>query len=176
MLEWWRERRREKILETPFPAEQLAVLERDVRHYRRLPEADRKRLRDLVQVFIAEKHWEGCGGLQLTDAMKFIIAAQACQLVLELPHRLYENVESILVYPSTVLRPARRLRIFEAAGTIVSDEATALLGEAHAHGAVVLAWDRVLREARAGHNLVYHEFAHQLDLLDGHADGTPPLA
>lgn len=176
MLEWWRERRREKIWETPFPAEHIVVLERDVKHYARLPEPARKRLRDLVQVFIVEKHWEGCGGLALTDAMKVVIAAQACMLVLELPHRLYENVESILVYPSTVLRPARRLRIFEAAGAIIENEGTALLGEAHAQGTVVLAWDRVLRDSRDGHNLVYHEFAHQLDMLDGDADGTPPLA
>jgi MtfA peptidase len=54
----------------------------------------------------------------------------------------------------------------------------ALLGEAHHGGPVVLAWDRVLRDGKRpqdGHNLVYHEFAHKLDMLDGSADGTPPL-
>jgi Mlc titration factor MtfA (ptsG expression regulator) len=179
MFEWWRERRREKILEQPFPAEFVAVLERNVKHYARLTQAERKRLRDLVQVFVAEKSWEGCGGLELTDEMKVTIAAQACLLVLELPHRLYENVESILVYPSTVVRPPRKAGVFVRPGTLIEEGPVALLGEAHRGGPVVLAWDRVLRDGQRphdGHNVVYHEFAHKLDMLDGDADGTPPLA
>jgi MtfA peptidase len=176
MFDWWRERKHAKILEQPFPSEQLAVLERNVKHYHRLTPNDRQRLRDLVQIFIAEKNWEGCGGLVLTEEMKFTIAAQACLLVLELPHRFYENVESILVYPSTVLRPERR-DVFVDSGTLVAGP-LALWGEAHQHGPVILAWDRVLRDGQRpnrGQNLVYHEFAHKLDMLDGHADGTPPL-
>jgi MtfA peptidase len=179
MLDWWRERQREKFLRQPFPAEHIAVLERNVKHYQRLGVPDRKRLRDLVQVFIAEKHWEGCGGLTLTDEMQVTIAAQACLLVLELPHRLYENVESILVYPSTVMRPAPRVGVFMGASSHVLSGPLALDGEAHLRGPVILAWDRVLRDGARphdGHNLVYHEFAHKLDMLDGHADGTPELA
>jgi len=179
MFEWWRERRRDKILEQPFPAEHVAFLERNVKHYQRLTGEQQKRLRDLVQVFVAEKNWEGCGGLTLTDEMKVTIAAQACLLVLELPHRLYEEVESILVYPSTVLRPETKQGVFVRSGSIVASGPIALLGEAHGRGPVILAWDRVLRDGqrpRDGHNLVYHEFAHKLDMIDGHADGTPPLA
>jgi len=179
MFEWWTERRRAKLLEQPFPAEARAVLERNVKHYGRLDAEAQKRLRDLVQVFVAEKRWEGCGGLELVEEMKVTIAAQACLLVLELPHRLYENVESILVYPSTVLRPAPKLGVFVRPGTLVASGPIALFGEAHVRGPVVLAWDRVLRDGkhpRDGHNLVYHEFAHKLDMLDGQADGTPPLA
>jgi Mlc titration factor MtfA (ptsG expression regulator) len=177
MFEWWRERRREKLLELPFPEAQRAALERHVKHYRRLDAQSQQHLRDLVQVFVAEKHWEGCGGLVLREDMKAIIAAQACLLVLALPHRLYENVESILVYPSTVVRPAQKPGVFVRPS--VASGPIALLGEAHLRGPVVLAWDRVLRDGRhpnAGHNLVYHEFAHKLDMLDGSADGTPPLA
>jgi Mlc titration factor MtfA (ptsG expression regulator) len=179
MFEWWRERRRSSILQQPFPAAQLEVIQRNVKHYGRLSAAEQQRLRDLVQVFVAEKSWEGCGGLTLTEEMKFTIAAQACLLVLGLPHRLYENVESILVYPSTVVRPAQPAGVFVRPGTLVENGPTALFGEAHRHGPVVLAWDRVLRDGQQpnrGHNLVYHEFAHQLDMLDGDADGTPPLA
>ena len=179
MLEWWAERRRTKTLEEPFPADWGRVLARNVQHYRRLDPARQQRLRDLVQVFVAEKRWEGCGGLELTDEMRVTIAAQACLLVLELPHRLYENVDAILVYPSTVLRPAPQLGVFVRSSNPVASGPIALLGEAHAHGPVVLAWDRVLHDGkhpRDGHNLVYHEFAHKLDMLDGHADGTPPLA
>jgi Mlc titration factor MtfA (ptsG expression regulator) len=179
MFEWWRERKREQILSTPFPGAQLAVLEANVAHYRRLRPDEQRRLRDLVQVFVAEKHWEGCGGLELEDAMKFTIAAQACMLILELPHRLYEEVESIFVYPSTVMRPEAQPGVFVRPRVLIPEGPTALLGEAHVRGPVVLAWDRVLRDGRRprdGHNLVYHEFAHKLDMVDGTPDGTPPLA
>jgi Mlc titration factor MtfA (ptsG expression regulator) len=111
--------------------------------------------------------------------MKVTIAAQACLLVLELPHRLYENVESILVYPSTVLRPAQTAGVFVRPHGLIASGPIALLGEAHLGGPVILAWDRVVRDGRQrgeGHNLVYHEFAHKLDMLDGRSDGTPPLA
>ena len=178
MFEWWRERRREKILEQPFPEEFEVFLTRNVGHYGRLDADEQKRLRELVQVFIAEKHWEGCGGLDLTDEMRVTIAAQACLLVLELPHRLYENVESIFVYPSAVVRPEQEAGVFVQPRQIVASGPLALFGEAHVRGPVVLAWDRVLRDGRNkrdGHNLVYHEFAHKLDMLDGSADGTPPL-
>lgn len=178
MFEWWRERKREKILEQPFPDAQLAVLERNVKAYGRLPAEAQKRLRDLVQVFVAEKNWEGCGGLVLTQEMKLTIAAQACLLILELPHRLFANVESNLVYPSTVVRPAPRDGVFVQSGRLIDEGRIPLLGEAHHGGPVILAWDRVLYDGRRpndGHNLVYHEFAHKLDMLDGDADGTPPL-
>jgi Mlc titration factor MtfA (ptsG expression regulator) len=178
MFDWWRERQREKILEQPFPEAHEGFLLRNVKHYARLDAGEQKRLRDLVQVFSAEKHWEGCGGLILTDEMKVTIAAQACLLVLELPHRLYENVESIFVYPSTVLRPEQQAGMFVRSSKLVASGPIALLGEAHVRGPVVLAWDRVLRDGqrpRDGHNLVYHEFAHKLDMVDGDADGTPPL-
>lgn len=179
MFEWWRERRREKILQEPFPEAFLPVLQRNVRHYARLDEAERKRLRDLVQVFVAEKNWEGCGGLELTEEMKVTIAAQAGLLVLELPHQLYKNVDSIFVYPSTVVRPEQAPGIFIRPLSPVARGPLAMFGEAHVRGPVILAWDRVLRDGkqeRTGHNLVYHEFAHKLDMLDGSADGTPPLS
>jgi Mlc titration factor MtfA (ptsG expression regulator) len=179
MFEWWHERKRAEILETPFPEAWHELLRRNVAHYARLDDDERRRLRELTQVFIAEKSWEGCGGLELTDEMRVTIAAQACLLVLELPHRMYRDVESILVYPSAVLRPERAQGVFVRSPDLVAQGDVALLGEAHLRGPVVLAWDRVLRDGQRpqdGHNLVYHEFAHKLDMLDGSADGTPPLA
>ncbi|MDB4975932.1 MAG: hypothetical protein JWN48_4273 [Myxococcaceae bacterium] len=178
MFEWWHERKRAEILQAPFPPAWLDALERNVAHYGVLSTSEQERLQELTQVFVAEKTWEGCGGLSLTDEIRVTIAAQACLLVLELPHRMYRNVESILVYPSAVLRPPRPQGVFVRALEPVAQGPVALLGEAHQRGPVVLAWDRVLRDAKRpqdGHNLVYHEFAHQLDMLDGSADGTPPL-
>jgi Mlc titration factor MtfA (ptsG expression regulator) len=178
MFDWWHERKRDKILEAPFPEAWQRTLEKNVAHYPRLSAEAQQRLRDLTQVFIAEKHWEGCGGLALTDEMRVTIAAQACLLVLELPHRMYQDVEDILVYPSAVKRPERPQGVFVRSPDLVASGPVALLGEAHLRGPVVLAWDRVLRDGQRpddGHNLVYHEFAHKLDMLDGSADGTPPL-
>jgi Mlc titration factor MtfA (ptsG expression regulator) len=179
MFEWWHERKRAEILEQPFPAGWHDILTRNVGHYARLTEDEKKRFDELTQVFIAEKHWEGCGGLELTDEMRVTIAAQACLLILELPHRMYRDVESILVYPSAVQRPESPQGVFVRSRDLVASGPVALLGEAHHGGPVVLAWDRVLRDAQRpqdGHNLVYHEFAHKLDMLDGSADGTPPLS
>jgi len=179
MFAWLERRRRAEILKTPFPEPWHEVLRRNVAHYARLDDDEQRRLRELIQVFIAEKRWEGCGGLTLTDEMRVTIAAQACLLVLELPHELYQDVETILVYPSAVRRPERAPGVFIRSPDLIAQGDVALLGEAHVHGPVVLAWDRVLRDGQRphdGHNLVYHEFAHKLDMLDGSADGTPPLA
>jgi Mlc titration factor MtfA (ptsG expression regulator) len=139
--------------------------------------ANVKHLRELVQAFIAEKHWEGCGGLELTDEMRVTIASQACLMILALPHDLYRNVESIFVYPSTVLSPERKVGFFEVPRAPVPTSMP-ILGEAHLKGPVILVWDSVKRTAmhpESGHNVVYHEFAHKLDMLDGAANGTPPL-
>jgi len=161
----------------PFPDAWDGYIERNMAHYRWLDESERRRLRDLVQVFVAEKHWEGTGGLVLTDEVRVTIAAQACLLVLELPHDLYRNVQSILVYPSTVVAPERRLGTFEIPREPL-DGPLPILGQAQLRGPVILVWDAVERTGRhpeRGHNVVYHEFAHKLDMLDGSADGTPPL-
>ena len=177
MWSWIRNHRRKKILETPFPSQWELYLQRNVVHYRRLGELDRQHLRDLLQVFVAEKRWEGCGGLKMTDEIRVTIAAQACVLVLALPHDLYRRVDSILVYPTTVLVPERPLRTFEVPGGLATGP-TAILGQVETRGPVVLVWDSVLRMAKhpeRGHNVVFHEFAHALDLFDGLADGTPPL-
>jgi Mlc titration factor MtfA (ptsG expression regulator) len=152
-------------------------MQRNVAHYRWLDPDEAKRLRDLVRVFVAEKHWEGCGGLVLDDEIRVTIAAQACMLILGLPDDSYRRVATILVYPSTVVLPERHLGAFEVPLAPVSGPLP-ILGEAQRRGPVVLVWDAVERTGRhpeRGHNVVYHEFAHKLDMLDGRADGTPPL-
>jgi Mlc titration factor MtfA (ptsG expression regulator) len=143
-----------------------------------LDDAERTELRAMMQVFLEEKQWEGCGGLDLTDEIRVTIAAQACLLQLGLPHDYYRNVESILVYPTTVVPPERQTGVFERVDGPV-EAIGPILGQAFAQGPVILVWDAVLRGARhpeQGHNVVYHEFAHKLDMLDGAADGTPQLA
>jgi Mlc titration factor MtfA (ptsG expression regulator) len=175
---WLEDRRRKKILEHPFPGEWLAILDRRVAHWAYLDDAEREHLRQLVQVFVEEKEWEGLGGLVMTDEIRVTIAAEACLLILGLQHSLYRQVESILVYPKTVVAPPRPQSFFGIAREPVHG-GIPVLGQAMLRGPVVLVWDAVRRDSadgRDGHNVVMHEFAHKLDMLDGGADGVPPLA
>jgi Mlc titration factor MtfA (ptsG expression regulator) len=142
-----------------------------------LEDAERDHLRTLIQVFVAEKNWEGAGGLELTDEIRVTISAQACLLLLGLPHNFYQNVQSIIVYPSTVVPPQRKPGFFENPSAPVELQHP-IIGQAFHQGPVIIIWDAALRGGRnpeAGHNVIYHEFAHKLDMLDGAADGTPPL-
>src|SRR5689334_23215370 len=113
MFGWLTERRRKRLLETPFPDAWLAILERNVAAYKLLDDDEQKRLRDLVQVFIAEKHWEGAGGLEVTDEIKVTIAGTGCQLLLGRDHGLFAEVESIVVYPSSVVLPEAPRSMFD---------------------------------------------------------------
>ena len=178
MFHWLRDYRRAEVRKRRFPPEWDAFLYANVVHFRVLDEGEREELRAMVQVFLDEKLWEGCGGLELTDELRVTIAAQACLLQLGLPHDYYRNVESILVYPTTIMIPERQTGVFEHVVAPV-EPSRPIVGQAFTHGSVILVWDAVLRGARhpeQGHNVVYHEFAHKLDMLDGAADGTPPLA
>ena len=168
---WLTDRRRARLLEEPFPETWDAIIDDNVALTKRLSSDERQRLRELVQVFVAEKNWEGCGGLEMTDEVKVTVAAQACLMLVGREHALYEDVESILVYPSTMLAPAHR------EGLVVHEDGQAILGQAHLGGPVILAWDDVLDGGRGKgkRNVVVHEFAHKIDMVDGTIDGTPPL-
>jgi Mlc titration factor MtfA (ptsG expression regulator) len=171
-----RARRRSKILAEPFPPAWDRIIEDNVWLVRRLDPAQRAKLRELVQLFVAEKHWEGCGDLELTEEMQVTIAAQACMLVLGRDDDMYKDVASILVYPSTVVAPPHRLGMFEQPRAPIG-HGTTMIGQAMLGGPVVLAWDAVLAGGRGEipGNVVFHEFAHKLDMATGSVDGTPPL-
>ena len=177
MFGWFRERRRKKLTQGIFPSAWEEIIRQNVAHYCMLGDAERAHLRALIQVFIAEKNWEGAGGLELDDEIRVTISAQACLLILGVPHNYYQNVQSIIVYPSTVVPPQRKLGSFEI--TIAPmDIERPIIGQAFLQGPVIIIWDAVLhggRHPELGHNVIYHEFAHKLDMLDGAADGTPPL-
>lgn len=170
----WKKKNREKLRKTPFPPEWQRLLEAHFPLYRQLAAADRVELEGHIQIFLAEKHFEGCGGLEVTEVMKLTIAAQACLLLLHRKTDYYPGLQSILIYPSpffsTTLRPV--------GASVLEETQESRLGEAWESGAVVLAWDAVCQgtaEPQDGHNLVFHEFAHQLDFEDGRADGVPVL-
>lgn len=177
IFRWFRNRRRRRIRAQPFPEAWQEILTSNVLHDRQLTEQQRQRLRWLLPVFIAEKNWEGCGGLTITEEIKVTIAAQACLLVAGLEKEVYfDHVLSILVYPTGYVAPHTNI---SRAGVVISQTGQPRLGEAWWRGPVILSW----ADARAGglmetpgHNLVLHEFAHQLDMMNGRlVDGTPPL-
>jgi Mlc titration factor MtfA (ptsG expression regulator) len=177
MFHWFTDRRRKKLTQAPFPALWEDIIRRNVAHYCMLEDAERAHLRALIQVFIAEKNWEGAGGLELTDEIRVTISAQACLLLLGLPHNYYRNVKSIIVYPSTVVPPQRKPGFFENTFAPVELEHP-IIGQAFQQGPLIIIWDAAMRGGRhpeSGHNVIYHEFAHKLDMLNGAADGTPPL-
>ncbi|ODT98308.1 MAG: hypothetical protein ABS79_06155, partial [Planctomycetes bacterium SCN 63-9] len=170
----FKKRRRDRLRAQPFPDAWEEILRKNVRLYRRLPEADRVRLRGHIQVFVAEKNFEGCGGLELTDEIRVTIAAQACLLQLYREPDYYPRLITVLVYPSTYLAPIKHP--LDGGGVLEAEDAR--LGEAWPNGVVVLAWDEVRDGSFDIHdrrNLVLHEFAHQLDQQDGESDGTPIL-
>ena len=167
-------RQRDYLRATPLLQTWLKIIEHNVPFYRCLPEADQRELQGHIQVFLAEKHFEGCGGLQMTDEIKVTIAAQACLLLLHRDTEYYPTMKTILVYPSTYIA-----HVTESMGNgIVLEGDSVRLGESWHRGAVVLSWDDVLRGAadiHDGHNVVLHEFAHQLDQEGGAAHGSPIL-
>jgi Mlc titration factor MtfA (ptsG expression regulator) len=176
MWSWLTERRRAHLLAQPFSEAWRRTLETNVGAYGLLDAAERARLCELVQVFVAEKHWEGCGGLELNDEIRVTIAGCACLMILWREHELFARVDSIFVYPSTMIARRPQLQTYTSL-TPVRDH-HALLGSAMYGGPVVLAWDDALKGARDPHdgrNLVFHELAHKIDELSGAVDGTPPL-
>jgi Mlc titration factor MtfA (ptsG expression regulator)/Zn-finger nucleic acid-binding protein len=173
ILSWLKKRHRRRLLAAPFPPDWLDHLDKNVAAYAMLTETEQARLRDDLRIFVAEKTWAGCGGLTMRDEIKVTIAAQACLLLLGIEHDYFSRVRTILVYPAGY-RPAEG----EIGPGGIVHEDVGRLGEAWYRGPVVLSWESVQsggQNARDGRNVVLHEFAHQLDFLDGWIDGTPPL-
>lgn len=175
MLGFLKTRRRVALRRAPFPAAWSEIVARNVPYVARLNDADRAELIGHVQVFLAEKRFEGCAGLEITDEIRVTVAAQACVLLLHRQTDYYPGLDAILIYPGTYVVPAGQ---YTPEG-LVTDDPQVRIGESWLRGEVVLAWDSVLAGARDlhdGHNVVLHEFAHRLDQESGEGNGTPPLA
>lgn len=170
----WRAWRRRLWASRPFPAAWRNVLRRRVPLYRQLPADLQLQLRRRVLEFLAEKPFLGCAGLVVTDEMRVTIAAQACLLRLNHAGPLFPELRQVLVYPGAFLVD----RVHAAPGGVLREERRALAGESWQQGQVILSWQDVLDGARIpddGHNVVLHEFAHQLDQETGAANGAPRL-
>jgi hypothetical protein len=144
-------------------------------HWAHLDDAERERLGRITGKLLAGKHWEAAQGFTLTEEIRVVIAAEAALLVLGLSYEHYREVQAIIVHPSTVV-----LRGERGAGVpgLMSDAPLPILGQAAHRGPVLIAWDAAAEGARhpeRGHDVVLHEFAHKIDMLDDVVDGTPPM-
>jgi len=168
---WFQNRRRRRLLADPFPEDWLATLKSNVRHYRHLPAPQQQRVRDIVQVMLAEKEWAGAAGFEVTEDMCVTIAGAAAVMVSGAdPAYFFDHLQTIVVHPRTVRFTPQQSR------NPWRPEAPAVDGVAWHHGPVLLSWAAVRQEQRGrapGRNVVVHEFAHHLDDLAGDMDGAP---
>ena len=158
-----------------FKDEWITYLQNNLPLYAHLPVELQHKLHEKIARFVTTTYFEGCNGLELTDEMILTVASQACILVLMHPGSPYPQLNTVLLYPSTF---SSTVQDYGPGGTII-ERKTHRLGESWDNGTVILAWDSVLHGATNifdGHNVTFHEFAHQLDAINGPTDGVPPLA
>ncbi|MFV0476891.1 MAG: zinc-dependent peptidase [Parahaliea sp.] len=170
---WLPQRRLRAVISTPFLPEWLIIL-KTLPVYECLPPSLQVELQQKIKIFLHEKQFVGCEGLVVTDEMRIIIATEACLLILNRPSTTYQGLSWIYIYPSGF---RSRLAHTDQAG-VVSESSDHLLGVSWSNGRVILSWDSVRADAdnpTDGHNVVLHEFAHQLDQEGGPADGAPLL-
>lgn len=175
MLFWWlRDRRRRRVRERPFPPAWGDILRRSVRQGEGLAAAERRRLEEWVAVFLAEKRFEGVGGLEITDEVRLAIAGQAAVTTLGLGEEYFDRLRSILVHPGDFRVPNSA----PVGGDVALEWQEERLGETWTGGSMSLSWPDVVAGGRlrdGPRSVVIHEFAHQFDALDGEIDGVPPL-
>jgi MtfA peptidase len=135
----------------------------------RLSADESEKLKQLVILFLSEKQFAGAHDIDVTDEMRVSIAAQACLPILELGLDWYSGWSGIVIYPGDFR--VKRSEVEEAG--VLHEWDDELAGEAMPGGPVVLSWDAAANDPRI--NVVIHEFAHKLDMLNGEPNGVPPL-
>ena len=166
IFDWWRGQRETLVIPEALWQETVESLP----FLTGLNREEKTRLRTLCAGFLAEKEFSTAGGLQLTDAISVSIAAQGCLPILNLGLDAYRGWIGIVVYPDEFIIP----RSIEDEFGVVHEYTDVASGEAWAGGPLLISW-RDAQMAGNGYNVVIHEFAHKLDMLNGEADGTPPL-
>ena len=137
-----------------------------------LSEPDAGTLRSLTDSFLRAKSLEGAGGFELDEESRVVVAAQACVPILELGMEAYTGWRSVVVYPGGFV--SRGTSVDESGVEHEWEEPRS--GESWSQGPVVLSWEDVEASGRLeGYNVVIHEMAHKLDMLNGEANGFPPL-
>ncbi len=168
-----RERRRARWFNTALPAAWTSLLHAHVPLYRLLPVGLRAQLHGHLRILLAEKKFIGCNGLEVSDDMRVVVAAQAALLLLNRKTDYFPDFTSILIYPESFVVP-----VVHRDGALETHEEQLRSGESWQRGPVVLSWMDIVHGttlAGDGHNVVLHEFAHKLDEENGAMDGVPAL-
>jgi Mlc titration factor MtfA (ptsG expression regulator) len=165
--------RRRRRRAAPLPAAWATMLDGIVARYPGLPGTLRRELQGRVNEFIADKQIIGCDGLEVDDAMRVTIAANACLLLLNRNVATFPNVQTILIYPGAFIA-----KFEEQEDWLQHDVTEIRAGESWEGGPLILAWDEICTDTQAGssHNVILHEFAHKLDEQNPDGEGFPPLA
>ncbi len=170
---FFRRRYRERYTLEGLSEERKAIVN-EVALCHRLPDDLKEKLYGKIAIFLHEKEYEGCDGLEVTDEVRVTIAALACLLILNNDADFYPKLRSIIVHPHVYWSDHQVV----VGGQVLEEEDVAKLGESWGSGSLVLSWSDTLADARRVHghrNVVLHEFAHQLDQLNGVANGMPAL-
>lgn len=169
---WSRKQARKNLLATALSDHQRAIVAKQVPLTNKLPLEFREKLEGKINVFLAQVEFIGCNGLDVNEEMELSIAAQACLLVVN-SDTWYERLHTILIYPG-----AFKSRQTKHSGYVLTEHEIARTGESWPQGPVVLSWAHAKQGAineTDGHNVVFHEFAHQIDDLSGRTNGIPIL-
>lgn len=177
---WWNSRRekahrRRRLLETPLPENVQETLRRTVPVYARLSPALRRRVDGKFNVFLAEKSFVGCKDVVVLDTLKWTIAGHACLLLAgRADDWVYDDLSEVLVHPLTWRREDS---VSLGDGLEIREPWAAFDGESWTRGPVILSRGAIRRSLREpdGYNVVFHEFAHQLDAENGAMEGCPVL-
>jgi Mlc titration factor MtfA (ptsG expression regulator) len=164
LLKWRKQRKRQHIFHLQTPSAWVDFIKSNVAIYHFLPKPLQQELLGHINVFLSEKYFSGHAGLEVTDEMRVTIAAQACLLLLNRKTNYFPHLKTILIYPTGFKNPNHQ------------DKPGHHLGESWVRGPVVLSWADSIhggKNAQDGNNVVIHEFAHQLDQVDGAGDGRP---
>ena len=167
---WYKNKKIKNILQKPFPKEFATILT-PLPLYQQLNETEKQQIHKSIMLFIVTKEFVGVS-LDITDEMRVVVAFHACLLLLHshVSH-CYENLSTVVIYPNTVIAQ----QVSNNGGVYTKGEF--LLEGQSSSDTVVLAWNDAKKDAYhlQHNNVIIHEFAHELDFLDGMADGTPPL-
>ncbi len=175
MSSWLKKPFRPFILKRhPIPDSLWRDISRQLPLLQNLSSSDMKKLRKWATLFIHEKTFTGVQGYEVTDETRVIIAAQACLLILNLDLEYYDGWIEIVIYPDNF----KVNREVSDHNGLIHNEERALSGESWSHGPLILSWDEAYSDSffpTDGHHVIIHEFSHKLDMLNGRANGMPPL-
>jgi hypothetical protein len=174
LLLWWPRYRLHQAIARPFASPHSKILRKNLPVYAGMPVPLQLQLKRLTKQFLHEKKFIGCDGFEITDEVRVTIAAKACLLLLNRRMPVFPDLSMVLVYPAAFVVPRTEFGV----GGVVTHQNQTLSGESWSDGRVILAWDHILNDIDrhgSGHDVVIHEFAHQLDSASGRTNGAPAL-